>query len=113
MTDNYDWNKLADAAEAGELRPIAGETTRGDEAAASGRAFLLAATGAGTIEDATRIALGRPRLDEERSETVLWRVRATAGLDGLVAQLAEREGLTRSGLIRAAVAEYARTHIPA
>ena len=35
MTDTYDWDKLSDAAEAGELQPIAGTTLHGDDAAAS------------------------------------------------------------------------------
>ena len=35
----------------------------GEDAAASGRALLLAATGADTIEEATRIALGHPNPD--------------------------------------------------
>ena len=78
-----------------------------------GRALLLAATGTDTIEDATRIALGRPRLDEDRAESVMWRVRATGRLDNIVAELADREGISRSALIREAVAEYARTRIPA
>ena len=113
MTENYDWDKLSEAAEAGELQPIAGTTRRGEDAAASGRALLLAATGTDTIEDATRIALGRPRLDEDRAESVMWRVRATGRLDNIVAELADREGISRSALIREAVAEYARTRIPA
>ena len=113
MTDNYDWDALSEAAEAGALPTIPGTIRRGEEAAASGRAALLTATGASTLEDATKIALGRPRLDDDRVETVVWRVRATGKLDRIVADLADREGLSRSALIREAVAEYARTHIPA
>ena len=113
MTDTYDWDKLSDAAEAGELQPVAGSALHGEDAAASGRALLLAATGAATLEEATRVALGRPRLDDDRAESVMWRVRATGRLDSIVAELADREGISRSALIREAVAEYARTRIPA
>ena len=31
MTDTYDWDKLSDAAEAGELQPVAGTTLHGDD----------------------------------------------------------------------------------
>ena len=40
-------------------------------------------------------------------------MRATGRLDSIVAELADREGISRSALIREAVAEYARTRIPA
>ena len=102
------WDQFAAAAEAGELAPIPGTAVHGEDAAAAGRAMILAATGASTIEDATQIALGRPRLGEDRAETVTWRVRATGDLDLIVTQLADREGRSRSALIRAAVLEYAR-----
>ena len=44
MTDNYDWDKLSETAEAGELQSIPGTTRRGEDAAASGRALLLEST---------------------------------------------------------------------
>ena len=108
MTDNYDWNALAHRAEAGQLTPLEGTAKHGEEAALSGRGALLAATGADTMEAAKRIALGRPRLSAE--ENVTWKIRASSQLDGIVDELAKREGRTRSALIRDAVAEYARTH---
>ena len=61
-------------------------------------------------EEAKRIALGRPRLDSQSYISVTWKVRASAQLDGMVDDLARREGRTRSALLRDAVAEYARTH---
>lgn len=62
MTDNYNWDALAEQAEAAQLAPVTGTTLRGEDAASSGRAALLTATGAHSIEEATGIALGRPRL---------------------------------------------------
>lgn len=61
-------------------------------------------------EEAKRIALGRPRLVSQSYISVTWKVRASARLDGMVDDLARREGRTRSALMRDAVAEYARTH---
>ncbi len=110
MTDNYDWNTLAEQAAAGQHAPVKGTVLRGEDAARSGRSALLTATGADSIEEATRIALGRPRLAAEGDESVTWKVRASTKLDGIVDELAKREGRTRSALIREAVAEYARSH---
>lgn len=67
------------------------------------------------VTGATRVALGRPRVGEKR-ETRLWRVRATTQLDTnrsitLVTDLAERQGRTRSEVIRDAVAEYAQKRL--
>lgn len=100
------WDDLADMAERGELRPVPGTALYDLEAQHAGRRALLNATGADTIEEATRLALGRPKLGEDR-DTRMWRVRATPVLDDTVGRLAEREGRSRSDIIRAAVAEYA------
>lgn len=110
MKDNDDWNALAEQAEAGQLAPVKGTTLRGEDAARSGRNALLTATGVDSIEEAKRIALGRPRLSAEGDESVTWKVRASANLDSMVDEIARRQGRTRSALIRDAVAEYARTH---
>ncbi|MFK4788230.1 hypothetical protein [Microbacterium sp. ZW T5_56] len=53
------WDKLAAAAEAGEMHPAEGTAVTGEAAAQTGRDFLLAATGAATLDDAMRVALGR------------------------------------------------------
>ena len=37
MTDNYDWNALAERAEPGRLAPVKGTALRGEEAARAGR----------------------------------------------------------------------------
>ncbi|AMM22794.1 hypothetical protein AX769_21905 (plasmid) [Frondihabitans sp. PAMC 28766] len=108
MTNNYD--DLAARAEAGTLRIIPGTTRAGADAAAAGRAALLAATDTDTIEDATRIALGRPRVGETRTTTVVWKVRAPEQLDEQATDLAKHQGMNLSTLVRDAVAEYVRAH---
>jgi hypothetical protein len=110
MSDSYDWNALAKQAEAGRLAPVKNTTLRGDDAARAGIEALLAATGVDSIDEAKRVALGRPRLAAEGEASVTWKVRASTKLDSIVDEMALREGRTRSALIRDAVAEYARTH---
>lgn len=110
MSTHDDYEALAAAAEAGELKPVLGTALRGTEAAAAGRAALLAATGADTIEEAARLAIGRPRIGEDAPSSTVWRVRAPSELDERVRRLAEREGLKPSQLVRKAVAEYAAAH---
>lgn len=96
---------LAAAAERGELRP-AGGARYGEEARAEVRSLLMAATGTTTPEDAARVALGRPRVGQERPETRQWRVRVPAPLDDAVRTIADREGLTVSDVVRRAVAAH-------
>jgi hypothetical protein len=108
MTNDYE--DLAAQAETGTLRTIPGTTRTGTDAAAAGRAALLEATGTDTLEDATRVALGRPRVGEGRSTTVVWKVRASEQLDAMATDLAREQGMNLSVLVRDAVAEYVRTH---
>jgi hypothetical protein len=110
---NTDYDDLAARAEAGTLAPIPGTVLRGDDARDAGRAALMAATGTDTVEDAARLALGRPRVGEARTPTVVWKVRASAQLDDLVTDFAKNEGTSMSELVRVAVAEYVRSHSPA
>lgn len=94
---------LADAAEGGELRPL-GRPLSGEQARAQSRARLMAATDTTTPEDAASVALGRPRVGEERPETRHWRLRVPAALDDAARETAEREGVTVSDVVRRAVA---------
>ena len=110
MSDSDDWNVLAEQAAAGQLAPVAGTILRGDAAARAGADALRAATGVDSIDEAKRIARGRPRLDAEGETSVTWKIRASTALDRIVDDMALREGRTRSALIRDAVAEYARIH---
>lgn len=97
--------QLAERAERGEFAVKPGTVQRGEAAATAGRALLLDATGASTIEEATQVALGRPRLGEEgRPETATWKVRTPAALDEGVRAAAKRRGITVSEYIRVAAA---------
>lgn len=107
MTTEHD--ALAQLAERGELRQVAGTQRYGADASAAGRDALLLATDQTTIADATRVALGRPRLGEQRDATT-WRIRAPRALDDALTELAAQAHTSRSEIVRIAVAEYARAH---
>ncbi len=110
MTEHAGYDDLAARAEAGDLQSVRGTTRRGAAAADAGRAALLAATGSSSVEDATALALGRPRLDEDRRPSAVWKVRASAQLDDRVRAHAERHGIAFSDLVRDAVHEYVKNH---
>lgn len=97
--------ELADAAERGELTPT-GDALHGDAARDHGRAMLMAATGAHTPEAAARLAMGRPRVGEDRPETRHWRLRVPADLDDAVRRAAARDGVTVSDVVRRAAAAH-------
>ena len=103
MNTDTDWEAFAEKAEAGALAPVEGTELRGAAAAHDGRETLMAATGTDSIEEATRVALGRPPLDAQGRDNVTWKVRAPAQLNDIAADLARREGKTVSALIRDAV----------
>lgn len=105
---NFD--ELAERAERGELTIIPGTVRVGSAAADAGRRALLDATGTSDLAEATRIALGRPRLDAGHGPSPVWRVRATENLDTEVTHIADRRGITKSLVIREAVEEYLRAH---
>lgn len=96
-------DELARAAERGDLRPL-GDPIRGEAAREQARAMLMAATGTSTPEDAARLAVGRPRVGEDRPETRHWRVRVPAALDEAARAAAARDGITVSDVVRRAVA---------
>lgn len=110
MTKSY--NDLADAAERGELAPIPGTRLTGAAAAEAGRAALMEATGAATIEDASRLALGRPRLGDERGPSRQFRVRTTDEMYTAVERVADSDGRRVSEVVREAIAEYLTRHTP-
>lgn len=102
-----DYDELADRAQRGELVSKPGTARRGADAAAEGQRALMSATGQRTIEDATRVALGRPRLGSEGPSPV-WRVRASEDLDAQVRALAAKKNVPVSQVVREAVAAYVR-----
>lgn len=106
-----DYDELAKRAERGELSVISGTALAGAAAAAAGRQVLLDATGASNLDEATQIALGRPRLSAAgRGPSPVWKIRATENLDAEVTQIAGQRGITKSRVIREAVEEYLRAH---
>jgi hypothetical protein len=111
MTENFDYDALAARAEAGELRSIPGTTTRAADAPNAGRDLLMLATGTNSIEEATRVALGRPRLDAEpREKKLYWKVRPTEQLDEMVKSFVREHDMNVSDLVRKGVFEYIQNH---
>ncbi|MCH9738867.1 MAG: hypothetical protein K0U42_08980 [Actinomycetia bacterium] len=97
---------LAERAERGELHPI-GRPTRGAEAAAEGRSLIMEATGASSVEEAFRLALGRPPVAEAgRGPSPTWRLRTSPELDDAVRRVAQKRGVPVALVIREAVAQY-------
>ncbi len=97
---------LAERAERGELRPI-GRPKRGAEAAAEGRRLIMEASGASSLEEAFRLALGRPPVAEAgRGPSPTWRLRTSPELDDAVRRVAQERGVPVALVIREAVAQY-------
>lgn len=99
---------LAERAERGELTPQ-GDAVHGEDAAALGREWLLAGTGASITEEATQLALGRPKLGDAGHETKTWKIRTPAELDQTVREAAQRRGMSISAYIRLAAARQAES----
>lgn len=98
---------LAARAERGELAVKPGTVRRGDAAAHDEmKRLLLEATGASTVQEATRIAVGRPRLGAKAGQSPVVRARVPQALKEGVAALAEREHRAESDIVREAVAAY-------
>ena len=100
-----EYDELASRAERGEILSVHGTARRGAAAAAEGQRALRDATEQRTIEGATRVALGRPRLGSEGASPV-WRVRASVNLDARVRALAAQKKVPLSQVVRDAVAAY-------
>ena len=108
-TEERQYAELAERAERGELRP-AGRVKRGPEAAAEGRRLIMEATGASSVEEAFRLALGRPPVAEAgRGPSPTWRLRTSPELDDAVRRVARERGVPVALVIREAVAQYVGT----
>jgi len=81
------------------------EPVLGSEAAEEGQRLLMIVTQTQTVEQAVKVALGRPRLDASGIGP-MWKVRTTHALDAKVRLLATHSGNSRSEIIRKAVAAY-------
>lgn len=103
-----DDGELARRAEHGGLTVKPGTVRRGPEAAETARAALMAATGATTAEEATRIAVGRPTLGHEGKSPVV-RARVPQALKDRLHQLAQEQHRNESEIVREALIAYVRS----
>ena len=104
MSTNYD--ELAARAERGELAIKPGTVRRGAGAAAEAQRLLMEATGATSIEDMTRVALGRPSLSAPGGASPVVRARVPESLKKAVAAIAARDHRHESDIVRDALAAY-------
>lgn len=104
MSTNYE--ELAARAERGELKPKKGTAKYGQEAVNAARSQLLAASGAQSVEEFTRMALGRPAVGEKRGPSPVVRARVPQALKDRVSALAETEHRAESDIVRDALAAY-------
>ncbi|WP_282859402.1 hypothetical protein [Pseudoclavibacter helvolus] len=105
MADKYE--ELAAQAESEGLAVKPDSIRRGAWAAHMGQELLVAATGAQSPEEATQLALGRPRAGSTKkgaSPTI--RARVPQALKDGVRAVAAAEGRDESEVVRTAVAAY-------
>lgn len=102
-----DYDELARHAEHGGLVVKPGTVRRGPEAAEAARTALMAATGATTAEEATRIAVGRPALGQEGKSPVV-RARVPQALKDRLHQIAQEQHRNESEIVREALIAYIR-----
>jgi hypothetical protein len=102
-----DYDELARRAEHGGLSVKPGTVRRGVEAAEAARSALLEATGATTVEQATRGAVGRPALGKEGKSPVV-RARVPQALKDRLHQIAETQHRKESEIVREALIAYVR-----
>lgn len=101
--DKYE--ELASRAEHGELAVKPGTIRHGEDAASTAREALMDATGTDTVEEATRIAVGRPALGREGRSPVV-RARVPQALKDQVQQIADHQHRKESEIVREALADY-------
>lgn len=98
---------LARRAERGELAVKPGTVRRGDDAAHEEmQRLLMEATGTTTVEDATKLAVGRPRIGAKAGASPVVRARVPQVLKEGVTALAQREHRAESDVVREALAAY-------
>lgn len=107
MTTNYD--DLAARAERGELTVKPGTIRGRDYAAADAQQLLMEATGTASVEDMTRVALGRPTLDAPGGASPVVRARVPETLKQAVAAIAAHDNRRESDVVRDALAAYVQS----
>lgn len=103
-----DYEELARRAEHGGLTVKPGTVRRGPEAAEAARAALMGATGATTVEEAARIAVGRPALGHGGKSPVV-RARVPQALKDRLHQIAQEQHRNESEIVREALIAYVRS----
>lgn len=104
MSTKYD--DLAARAERGELTLKPGTVRRGADAAAEAQRLLMEVTGTTTAGDAARVALGRPSLGATGGASPVVRARVPQALKDQVLELAKREHVKESDVVREALAAW-------
>lgn len=107
MSTNYD--ELAERAERGELSVKPGTVRRGSEAAAEAQSSLMQAAGASSMDELTRIVLGRPSVGAKGGASPVVRARVPQALKDRVAAVAKREHRKESDVVRDALVAYVET----
>ncbi|WRS30792.1 hypothetical protein U6G28_03640 [Actinomycetaceae bacterium MB13-C1-2] len=105
-----DYDELANRAEQGELQPIPGTALYGEGAATAARELLMVATGASTLDEAQTLAVGRPRVGQEKGASPTLRARVPQALKNSVAALAKEQNRPESEIVREAIAVYVSSH---
>lgn len=106
---NTDYGDLTDRVARGDVAIKPGTIRRGPAAAAAAAAAqstLMEATGTSTIEELTRVAQGRPPLGAEPGASPVVRARVPKELKDRVSELAHRDHVKESDIIRRALALY-------
>ncbi|MCM3487117.1 ribbon-helix-helix domain-containing protein [Kocuria rosea] len=102
------YDELARRAEHGGLSVKPGTVRRGPEAAEAAGAALMEATGATTVQEATRVAVGRPPLGKEGKSPVV-RARVPQALKDQLHQIAQDQHRKESEIVREALIAYLRS----
>lgn len=105
-----DFDELSRRADCGELEPIEGTELRGEEADADTLRILQEVTGLKTWEEIATIALGRPKVGNERGESPAVRTRVPQITKDTLAHIAKTEQTTESKIVRQAIDEYIVNH---
>lgn len=109
MSTNYD--ELSDLAERGELRVKSGTVRRGPDAALAAQGLLSEATGATNWEELTQLVIGRPSVGSEAGPSPTVRARVPKALKDGVIELAKREHVKESDVVREAIAAYLKEKV--
>lgn len=109
MRENEEFYQTqADLVEAGEFG--SGEITRGAAAALAGQKMLMAATGGANIEEATRLAMGRPRVGRNKGRSPDLHIKISPETNSILDSLVIQTGQTRSEIGREALVAYLHVH---